>query len=92
MNVNVRTIGGRRSGTRASSSVVGGIVRRRRAARGVRVRPPAFWALSGLSVVAAVLALLVPDASRPRVEAPDLDAELRLHRRAGLESLKGTPP
>ena len=74
MNVNIRTIGGA-----LGTAVVSSVVTASSGADGLPAESgftTAFWALAGLSVVAAVLALLVPDASAPRVAAPDLDAEL----------------
>jgi MFS family permease len=72
MNVNIRTIGGA-----LGTAVVSSVVTASAGADGLPAESgftTAFWALAGLSVIAAALALLVPDGSRR--PAPDLDAEL----------------
>ena len=76
MNVNIRTIGGA-LGTAAVSSVVSASV----TGDGLPAEAgftTAFWVLSGASVVAAVLALLVPTVRRRAgaVVASDVDLEL----------------
>jgi len=74
MNVNIRTIGGA-----LGTAVVSSVVTASAGADGVPAESgftTAFWALAGLSVIAAVLALLVPNASREPAPAADLDAEL----------------
>ena len=74
MNVNIRTIGGA-----LGTAVVSSLVTASTGADGLPAESgftTAFWALSGVSVAAAVLALLVPTASRRIAVAADLDAEL----------------
>ncbi len=74
MNVNIRTIGGA-----LGTAVVSSLVTASAGADGLPAESgftTAFWALSGVSVAAAVLALLVPAASRRIAVAADLDAEL----------------
>jgi MFS family permease len=74
MNVNIRTIGGA-----LGTAVVSGVVTASAGGDGLPTESgftTAFWALAGLSVIAAVVALLVPGPSPRRAVVPDLGAEL----------------
>ena len=74
MNVNIRTIGGA-----LGTAVVSGVVTASAGGDGLPTESgftTAFWALAGLSVIAAVVALLVPGSPPRRAVVPDLGAEL----------------